>query len=100
MLEAKMQEPYSIKILNDLATVAIAMQSFVEAVRPLPALVLLNIYWDAASVMNCPVARSWPTWSLCTTDGHGWLCQSDKFAPSCSTGLQKTRGAVSGHYKG
>ena len=48
-----MQEPYSIKILNDLATVAIAMQGFAEAVRPLPCLVLLNIHSDAASVMNC-----------------------------------------------
>ena len=61
MVEAKMQEPYSIKILNDLATVAIAMQGFVEAVRPLPGLVLLNIYCDGALVMNCPAARSWPT---------------------------------------
>ena len=51
MLGAKMQEPYSIKILNDLATVAIAMQGFAEAVRPLPCLVLLNIYCDAALII-------------------------------------------------
>ena len=60
MLEAKMQEPYSIRILNDLATVAIAMQGFVEAVRPLPCLVLLNIYSNAAQIIKCPAARPWP----------------------------------------
>ena len=42
LMEAKMQEPYRVKILNDLAIVAIAMQGFAEAVRPLPCLVLLN----------------------------------------------------------
>ena len=60
MLEAKMQEPYSIKILNDLATVAIAMQGFAEAVRPLPCLAHLDPYRGAAHVMLCPAATSWP----------------------------------------
>ena len=56
LLEAKMQEPYSMKILNDLATIAIAMQDFTAAVRLPPFLVLLNIQSDAAVVMDCPAA--------------------------------------------
>ena len=60
MLEAKMQEPYSIRILNDLATVALAMQGFAEAVRPLPCLVLLNTHCCAALIIKCPAARPWP----------------------------------------
>ena len=56
LLEAKTQEPYSMKILNDLATIAIAMQDFTEAVRLLPVLVLLNIQSDAAVVVECPAA--------------------------------------------
>ena len=49
LLEAKMQEPYSIRILNDLATVAITMRGFAEAVRPLPCLMLLSSQSHACS---------------------------------------------------